>query len=240
MSVFPSVHFQSLLITVFLLQIALAKYHHRVTPVRKHHDHYHSVNTQLTDTKEDSAIYKRKALHAHDGGASCHHFSRLNYESEAQKRACKKNHHDIEVAVHDTNRSKRDGGPYKLVKQYSGSTFFDTMSFYTHADPTGGMIEYVDEQEARQDGLIGLRNGHAFMGIGAGGNGLKRSVRITTKDSFTTGVFILDAVHMPTGCGVWPSFWTTPSDPVGGWPSGGEIDVIGEYNVKKRSTKEEY
>ncbi len=35
---------------------------------------------------------------------------------------------------------------------------------------------------------------------------------------------------MPVGCGVWPAWWSTPSNPNGGWPNGGEIDIIEGVN----------
>lgn len=53
-----------------------------------------------------------------------------------------------------------------------------------------------------------------------------KAVRISTYESFTGGIFVLDAEHLPTGCGLWPSFWTVPANPVGGWPNGGEIDIV--------------
>jgi len=34
--------------------------------------------------------------------------------------------------------------------------------------------------------------------------GNRQSVRITTQYTFNGGLVILDAVHMPTGCGTWP------------------------------------
>lgn len=33
------------------------------------------------------------------------------------------------------------------------------------------------------------------------------SVRITSNKNYTGGLFILDALAMPVGCGTWPSFW---------------------------------
>jgi hypothetical protein len=32
----------------------------------------------------------------------------------------------------------------------------------------------------------------------------RQSIRITTESQWNGGLFIMDAVHMPTGCGTWP------------------------------------
>ena len=32
----------------------------------------------------------------------------------------------------------------------------------------------------------------------------RQSIRITTLSQWNGGLFIMDAVHMPTGCGTWP------------------------------------
>ena len=49
------------------------------------------------------------------------------------------------------------------------------------------------------------------------------SVRITSHNTYTHAVIVLDLAHMPTGCATWPAFWTVTS---GTWPDGGEIDII--------------
>lgn len=46
------------------------------------------------------------------------------------------------------------------------------------------------------------------------------SIRLTSKQSWTHGLFILDLVHMPVNqCGVWPAFWTVGSAV---WPTSGK------------------
>lgn len=53
------------------------------------------------------------------------------------------------------------------------------------------------------------------------------SVRITSNQAFTKGqLLILDAKHMPYGCGTWPAFWTVGQN----WPMGGEIDIVEGVN----------
>ncbi|KAL1688335.1 concanavalin A-like lectin/glucanase domain-containing protein, partial [Schizophyllum commune] len=48
------------------------------------------------------------------------------------------------------------------------------------------------------------------------------SVRISSKKSYTQGLFIADIWAMPHGCSVWPAWWTVGPN----WPNGGEIDVL--------------
>lgn len=40
-------------------------------------------------------------------------------------------------------------------------------------------------------------------------------------------VFVMDAVKLPYGCGVWPAFWTAALNT---WPDGGEIDIFEGVN----------
>jgi hypothetical protein len=48
-----------------------------------------------------------------------------------------------------------------------------------------------------------------------------------TSRSFTGGLVLMDAVHMPTGCGTWPAWWQNGPN----WPYGGEIDILEGVNA---------
>lgn len=63
-----------------------------------------------------------------------------------------------------------------------------------------------------------------------------KAVRVSSLDTFTTGVFVLDASHMPVGCGTWPAWWTVPTNPAGGWPNGGEIDIVEGISFTSQNT----
>ena len=41
----------------------------------------------------------------------------------------------------------------------------------------------------------------------------RQSVRISTKLTYTGALIIMDSVHMPTGCGTWPAFWSDGTIP---------------------------
>lgn len=58
--------------------------------------------------------------------------------------------------------------------------------------------------------------------VPAGARG-RDSNRITSYKNYTNSVVVLDAQHIPFGCGTWPAFWTAD---LHNWPSGGEIDII--------------
>ncbi|TVY49978.1 putative endo-1,3(4)-beta-glucanase [Lachnellula cervina] len=92
---------------------------------------------------------------------------------------------------------------------------------------------YVSAAEAATLGLAGPGpNGAMYIGVdhsttlstSAPG---RKSVRISSKKSWTHGLFIADIAHMPGGiCGTWPAFWSFGPN----WPHSGEIDVIEGVN----------
>jgi beta-glucanase (GH16 family) len=64
---------------------------------------------------------------------------------------------------------------------------------------------------------MGVDTTHLYDPYGAG----RPSVRITSNNAYTHGLFVLDVNHMPFGCGTWPAFWTVGPN----WPSHGEIGM---------------
>ncbi|KAF7784589.1 CAZyme family GH16 [Agaricus bisporus var. burnettii] len=117
--------------------------------------------------------------------------------------------------------------PWKLQQSYSGDSFFQGWDFFIGDDPTNGIVNYVDETTARSTGLLEVNDqGNAIMRVETTPkvDNLRNSVRITTKFQFNGGLVIMDAVHMPTGCGSWPAFWTNANGL--DWPEGGEIDIV--------------
>jgi len=56
----------------------------------------------------------------------------------------------------------------------------------------------------------------------------RKSARITSKNTYSAGLFIFDVVHSPYGCSTWPALWM--SDP-SNWPTNGEIDIMEATNL---------
>jgi len=119
--------------------------------------------------------------------------------------------------------------PWKLAESHQGNNFFDGWVFTEGGDPTHGIVQYVSEATGRSNGLVEVdSDGHAIMRVETTANvsSTRMSIRITTNSSHNGGLFIMDAVHMPTGCGIWPAFWTNGPN----WPAGGEIDIVEAVN----------
>ncbi|KZT06212.1 glycoside hydrolase family 16 protein [Laetiporus sulphureus 93-53] len=119
---------------------------------------------------------------------------------------------------------------WKLQQSYEGQSFFNGWSFYTDADPTDGTVQYVDSSTASSNNLTSITSsGSAIMRVDTTEtvSGNRQSVRITTDYTYTGGLVILDAVHVPTGCGTWPAFWSNGPN----WPAGGEIDIVEGVNT---------
>jgi len=118
---------------------------------------------------------------------------------------------------------------WNLVETRAGASFFNGWDFWSEADPTHGIVNYLDMNDAQTAGLIGVNSaGNVLMKVDTTEtvSGNRKSIRIQSKNTYTGGLLILDAVHMPAGCGTWPAFWSNGPN----WPAGGEIDIIEGVN----------
>jgi hypothetical protein len=123
---------------------------------------------------------------------------------------------------------------YFIVDDFSGLSFFDNWDFYGNYDNlTLGDVVWVDEPVAfSQELALVNAAGNVIIKVdnfsNVPFNQKRNSVRITTSNSYDLGsLFIIDAVHLPFGCSVWPSIWTMGP----AWPAGGEIDIIEGINL---------
>ncbi|CAL1696723.1 unnamed protein product [Somion occarium] len=125
--------------------------------------------------------------------------------------------------------SSSASSPWKLSQNFQGNSFFNGWDFFTGADPTNGQVTYVDQGTAQSAGLVNINNaGNVIMRVETTPQvaTTRKSVRITTSKTYTGGLVIMDSVHMPTGCGTWPAFWSNGPN----WPAGGEIDIVEGVN----------
>nr|ODN96107.1 hypothetical protein L204_03798 [Cryptococcus depauperatus CBS 7855] len=117
-------------------------------------------------------------------------------------------------------------------RNWKGTDFFDAFDWKTFDDPTHGRVNYIDLPTAQSQNLSWadestfVLRGDAFKQVQSGSRG-RDSVRIHSKDTFGDGLLVIDATHMPQGCGTWPAFWTCNRDD---WPAGGEIDIVEGVN----------
>ncbi|KIM38749.1 glycoside hydrolase family 16 protein [Hebeloma cylindrosporum] len=126
---------------------------------------------------------------------------------------------------------------YMPLREHAGSTFFDRWAYYGNVDnTTWGNVTYQDQANATSKGLTFVNGaGHAIVKVDNTTTLLpgplvnRDSIRLTSLDSYGIGsLIIIDAVHIPYGCSVWPSFWTYGIQEE--WPLAGEIDIIEAIN----------
>ncbi|EIN13246.1 hypothetical protein PUNSTDRAFT_40906 [Punctularia strigosozonata HHB-11173 SS5] len=123
---------------------------------------------------------------------------------------------------------------WKVFQQYQGDDFFNGWTFWDTADPTNahersGIVDFQSQSDAESANLTSINSaGNAIMRVDTTAvvTGNRKAIRITTNAVYTGGLVILDAVHMPTGCGTWPAFWSNGPN----WPAGGEIDIVEGVN----------
>ncbi|KAG6812592.1 hypothetical protein H0H92_001943 [Tricholoma furcatifolium] len=119
---------------------------------------------------------------------------------------------------------------YCLKDTYIGHDFFNGgWQWETFDDPTHGRVNFVDLATAQSKNLSFATYNKFVMRVDSTSQVLssargRDSVRITSKNSYEDAVFVLDVAHIPTGCTLWPAWWTKSQS--GPWPNGGEIDII--------------
>jgi len=120
---------------------------------------------------------------------------------------------------------------FTLTDLYQGKTFFDGWDFFSAPDPTHGNVNFLNDKDAFSSGLALVQDDNTtvlavddttVLPVGANRN----SLRITSKKSYTGGLFIADFFAMPHGCSVWPAWWSVGPN----WPNQGEIDVVEGVN----------
>lgn len=123
---------------------------------------------------------------------------------------------------------------FDVLRDYSGENFFDGWEFYGYIDNlTWGNVTWVDQATAFQQQLAYINDaGNAILKVDNFTNVTvgqpRNSIRMTSNDLYDYGsVWIIDLVHLPFGCSVWPAFWS--KGPL--WPEDGEIDIIEAINV---------
>ncbi|KAF9268860.1 hypothetical protein L218DRAFT_535714 [Marasmius fiardii PR-910] len=122
---------------------------------------------------------------------------------------------------------------YDLVRDYSGPTFFDDWDFYGSWDNlTLGDVWWLNREDAYSQRLVYTTStGTSVVKVDNSSyvpfNEKRNSIRITSKHAYAVGsLWVIDLLHMPYGCSVWPAFWA--KGPV--WPDNGEIDIMEGIN----------
>ncbi|GAB7356347.1 hypothetical protein MBLNU459_g7137t1 [Dothideomycetes sp. NU459] len=136
---------------------------------------------------------------------------------------------------------------YTLVDSFSGSSFFDTMDFFTAEDPTNGTVTYVNYATAAENRYIGLVSNDlrsaeqlshsVYIGVDhrAIASSGRNSIRVSSQQSWTHGLLLADIAAAPTGCGTWPALWLVNTGDA--WPgSTGEIDLFETVNMAQANS----
>ncbi|KAI0523681.1 glycoside hydrolase family 16 protein [Xylaria bambusicola] len=129
---------------------------------------------------------------------------------------------------------------YSLSTHYAGQGLLDRFSFFTGEDPNSGFVNYQSREAALASNLVSIdelnRVKLAVDSINTYSTSDKGrpSVRLTSDEQFTHGLFIADFAHMPgSTCGTWPAFWAFNN--AGHWPAGGEVDIIEGANRAQKN-----
>jgi hypothetical protein len=89
---------------------------------------------------------------------------------------------------------------------------------------------YVNRETAESLNLTSTTDTSATLRVDASTpnpSGGRNSVRVESKNTYNSGLFVFDIIHTPYGCGTWPALWLTDG---ANWPNNGEIDILESHN----------
>ncbi|GAA93496.1 glycoside hydrolase family 16 protein [Mixia osmundae IAM 14324] len=212
------------------------KSHHKATgsvlmaaKSHKKHKKHHKKHTKKTGLVKKCKKVTHKKHHHHASAASASTAKASTSTAATTDGSSLQNL--TSTSGKSTSKGKAVSTPFKLTQSSEGSNFFDSYDFFTAADPTHGQVQFVDAATATSAKLAYVNSdGQAIIKMDDTSNlasgQARKSVRLTSKNSFTQGLLIMDAAKMPYGCGTWPAFWTVGPN----WPNGGEIDIVEGVN----------
>jgi hypothetical protein len=92
---------------------------------------------------------------------------------------------------------------YNLVDTFDASNFFSSFSLFGYSDPTGGFVAYQGSLSAAESaGLVNTNNNQIYMGVDhtsylSTSSAGRASIRVTSNQAWTHGLWIADIAHMP-------------------------------------------
>jgi len=124
---------------------------------------------------------------------------------------------------------------FNLLQNWQGNSFFDNWSFYGNYDNlTNGDANFVTQAQAQSDPQLAFINtaGNAIVRVDNVSTvdypNKRNTIRLQSTEAYGLGsLWVMDAIHLPYGCSVWPAFWSQAAK----WPEGGEIDTLENVNL---------
>ena len=98
----------------------------------------------------------------------------------------------------------------RLTHSYtdSATAYRDGLAFYTDAGVPGIQVSTSGLWARGESGSKVTHQVDHWSTINEGDS--RNSVRVSSKDIFSGGLFIIDLMVMPFGCGVWPACTSSP------------------------------
>jgi len=122
---------------------------------------------------------------------------------------------------------------YPLIESWYGKGFMEGFDYpaSTYDNTTNGDVFWATPQNTSliytsSSGTVILKVDNISSVVY---NEKRYAPKVLSKTAYDPGtVWVLDAVHIPYGCSVWPAFWTQGAL----WPAGGEIDIVEGINME--------